>query len=81
MIKSAKEIAANQNTSLFDTSCEQVMRAIENASSIGKRSCLFNPRPVELYSAVKLEFQRHGYRFEPYGYSGGVWQDAENICW
>lgn len=81
MIKSAKEVAAKQNMYRFDAACNKVMKAIETASSIGKRSCLFDPRPVELYSAVKAEFQKHGYRFEAYGYSGGVWQDVENICW
>lgn len=81
MIKPASEVAAGQNMAYFDKACEDVMRAIENAASIGKRSCLFDPRPTELYSAVKMEFQKNGYRFEPIGVWGGVRQDGEYICW
>lgn len=81
MIRPASEVAASQNMYHFDKACEDVMRVNENAASIGKRSCLFDPRPTELYSVVKAEFRKNGYRFEPIGVLGGVRQDGEYICW
>lgn len=80
MIKPASEMAI-QNTGLFDKACADVMKQIEKASKEGRRSCLFDPRPTDLYSAVKIEFQKNGYRFEPIGVWGGVRQDGEYICW
>lgn len=30
---------------------------------------------------VREYFKKLGYKFKPTGYSGGVWQDSENIYW
>lgn len=82
MIKTAKEVwEAQSNRADFDSACKCVMKCIEIASSQGRRDCIFDPAPAEQYSAVRAEFEKHGYRFEPYGYCGGVWQDVESICW
>lgn len=82
LIRSAKDVWNNQSErGLFNEACQGVMREIERASESGYRHCVFDPRPVDMYSSVKVEFQKFGYRFEPYGYCGGVRQDVENICW
>lgn len=73
--------AGQKNRTEFENACNEVMDKIKNASKEGKRCCLFDPRPTDFYSSVKEEFIKNGYRFEPYGVSGGVRQDCENICW
>lgn len=74
----AEEYRQNEE---FERAIEGVMSVIERAASEGRRKCLFDPRPVHLYEAVKKEFERSGYYFAPVGRIGGVWQDCENICW
>ena len=77
----------------YQQAVESVMKAIENASKDGKRKTCFNPSAywyvtkdgvrtfMKFDDEVKEAFKRHGYRFEPTGYIGGVWQRTENICW
>lgn len=82
MIKSAKDVWDSQeNRDDFEKACDSVMRAIEKASAGGKRDCAFKPHPSDQYHAVRAEFEKHGYRFRPTGYIGGVWQHTEEICW
>ena len=82
MIKSAADVWNSQsNKGDFDKACAMVMRYIEKASSEGRRDTVFDPRPVEMYDAVKDEFKKHGYTFKPTGFIGGVWQRSEQICW
>ena len=80
-IMSAEECWNTQtNRTDFINACNKVIAEIRRARESGKRECLFNPR-TDQYAAVKTEFEKKGYTFRPYGYSGGVWQDAEMICW
>lgn len=77
----------------YKKAVESVMRAIERASENGLRKTCFNPSAywyeteygtrtfMKFDDEVKAEFKRYGYRFEPTGYIGGVWQRTENICW
>lgn len=82
MIRSAADVWASQkNHGEFDEACAYVMRYIEKASAEGRRDTVFDPRPVEMYDAVKAEFKKHGYTFKPTGFIGGVWQLTEHICW
>lgn len=54
--------------------------SIEDAKSEGLTKTLFNVSP-EYETEIKIMYERQGYKFEPYGYSSGVWQLCENICW
>lgn len=77
----------------YKKAIESVMRAIERASKEGFKKTCFNPSAywyttesgIRTYmrfdDEVKNEFKKHGYRFEPTGYVGGVLQRTENICW
>lgn len=77
----------------YKQAVDSVMRAIERASSEGRRKTCFNPSAywyetedgtktfMRFDDEIKAEFKRHGYRFEPTGYIGGVLQRTENICW
>jgi hypothetical protein len=77
----------------YKQAVESVMRAIERASQEGRRKTCFNPSAywyvtesgvrtfMRFDDEVKVEFKKHGYRFEPTGYIGGVLQRTENICW
>lgn len=77
----------------YKKAVESVMRSIERASLQGKTKTCFNPSAywyktqygvdtfIDFYDEVKEEFKKHGYRFEPTGYVGGVLQKTENICW
>lgn len=75
----------------FNEACERVMRAIEKANRNGYCHVIFSPwaknyriyqdNSDPMYSAVKKKFIELGYTFKPFGYSGGVRQDGENICW
>ena len=77
----------------YKQAVESVMRSIEEASKNGRRKTCFNPMAywyeteygtrtfMNFDDEVKEEFKKHGYRFEPTGYIGGVWQRTENICW
>ena len=98
MIKNANEMMENATKNKhyevgYKRAVESVMRAIEKASTEGRRKTCFNPSAywyetesgvrtfMTFEDEVKSEFQKHGYRFEPTGYIGGVWQRTENICW
>lgn len=81
MIVSASQMAKETDTTLFDLACKHQMQTIKEAAANGRRECLFDPRPTDLYQAVKTEFSNHGYTFHPIGVIGGVRQDGEMICW
>lgn len=81
-IPTAEQIwRAQTNRTDFDNACKSVLRAIEKASADGKREIVFDPLPRDQYNAVKATFFMKGYKFRPYGYSGGVWQNCELIGW
>lgn len=64
--------------------CNKVDRQIKMAVSANKNYCLFvcdMDADADVYDEVKQMYQAEGYKIVPYGYSGGVWQRAENICW
>ena len=77
----------------YTQAVDSVMRAIERASKEGRRKTCFNPSAywyvteygtrtfMKFDDEVKEAFKKQGYRFEPTGYIGGVWQRTENICW
>jgi hypothetical protein len=57
-----------------------VMDRIEWAKSRGfTRVCFSTERRHE--DQIKQMFLDKGYTFKPTGYSGGVWQLTEDICW
>lgn len=91
-LKRANELKKSASyEAAFNEACENVMKAIERNNDKGYCNVVFYPRaktyPIyqndsdPMYSAVKKKFIELGYTFEPLGYSGGVWQDGENICW
>ena len=77
----------------FKQAVESVIRAIERASERGHRKTCFNPSAywyitedgirtfMSFDDEVKEEFKKYGYKFQPTGYIGGVWQLTEDICW
>lgn len=78
----AKQVWEEQkNKGCFEGACLLVMKAIKKASYEGKRQCLFDPRPTDLYESVKKAFLEKGYHFAPIGVWAGVRQDGEYICW
>lgn len=81
MIKQASIVYQEMDKTKFEKACDSVMKTIEKASAQGLRNCCFNPIPSELYYAVKEEFRKHGYDFQPTGNIGGCWQQTEQICW
>jgi len=40
-----------------------------------------NDRYVDCTYEIKQWLKSLGYRIQPTGYCGGVWQDSEDICW
>lgn len=72
---------------------KSVLREILKAKAEGRRDCCYNPSDycykddkgeehrISYYEAAKGEFLKKGYTFRPEGWSGGVWQQTERICW
>ena len=54
-------------------------RRIREASASGSNRVCFSANKHE--SDVKRILIENGFRFEPTGYSGGVWQLTEDIVW
>ena len=64
--------------------CKKVDRQIEMAVNNKKNICLFDcdvDADADVYYEVRRMYEAEGYKIVPYGYSGGVWQRAEKICW
>lgn len=57
---------------------------IREAMARGNRSCHFGSIDYEMSEYERLakeEFLKRGFHFVPTGYSGGVWQHTQDICW
>lgn len=67
-----------------DSVCQKVDTAIKRATENGKCCCTFMcdmDGDADVYDVVRRLYEMEGYRIKPYGYSGGVWQRSEIICW
>lgn len=83
MIKITDEMK-NIKQKRIEEVCKKVDRQIERAVNNKKNICLFAcdmDADSDVYDEVKQMYQKEGYKIVPYGYSGGVWQRCENICW
>lgn len=83
MIKITDEMR-NMKQKRIDEVCKRVDKKIEQAVNEKKNHCFFDcdmDADSDVYDEVKKMYQGEGYKIVPYGYSGGVWQRAENICW
>lgn len=88
-IVTAAKMNANTDHTKLNYAIARVLDQIISASKQHKFKCVFNPpgyypptkEHIDYYDKVKEYFESLGYIFRPYGYSGGVWQDAEYICW
>lgn len=85
MIKAAQEVRNEMlDNDEYMTSLRKnishVMDRIEWAKSQGfTRICFCPERRHE--DQIRQMFLDKGYTFKPTGYSGGVWQLSEDICW
>lgn len=43
--------------------------------------CCDKEADADVYDEVRKKYERAGYKIVPTGYSGGVWQLTEDICW
>lgn len=83
------QMNANTSHEKLGYAIARVLDQIIAASKQQKFKCIFNPpryypptrEHIDYYDEVKEHFKSLGYRFRPYGFSGGVWQDEEYICW
>lgn len=83
MIKITDEMRNIKNKRIEEV-CNKVDRQIELAVRANQSYCLFvcdMDADADVYNEVKQMYQAEGYKIVPYGYSGGVRQRAENICW
>ena len=83
MIKITDEMR-NMKQKRIEEVCNKVDIQIKLAVSENKNYCLFAcdmDVDCDVYDEVKQMYQAEGYKIVPYGYSGGVRQRVENICW
>lgn len=76
----------NSREKRVDEIVETVNRGIRRAVEQGSHSCYFacskdSYSEIPFYEEVRSRFERAGYRIEPTGYIGGVWQRTEHIVW
>jgi hypothetical protein len=85
LIPSAQE--SRQITENHDIRRQEIEQAlsyqidrIARARAQGLSYASFNV-PSKYEYEIREMFLKKGYSFRPTGYSGGVWQLTENICW
>ena len=65
---------------------DSILRAIRNGNN---RTCLaytvaydkLSGKYIDCEDDIKTWLKGLGYQIKPTGYSGGVWQTTEDICW
>lgn len=92
-IPTAEETRMQTQPEGYKQAVASVLREIAKAKKQGRRDCVYYPpvyryrdergeeQTISYYMAVKDEFLKRGYTFRPEGWSGGVWQQTERICW
>lgn len=62
----------------------KVDKQIEFANELGQNRRLFDcskDGDADVYDEIREKYEKAGYKIVPTGYSGGVWQKTEDICW
>lgn len=85
----ANQMNANVDPEKLNYAISRVLNDVVKAAKQQKFKCIFSPpgyypptrEHIDYYDEVKEHFKSIGYRFRPYDFSGGVWQNEEYICW
>lgn len=89
-IPTPEELSSVDYETAVQLGVNEVVKSIKKAKIRGERKTMWlgyhkqtvNGISYEVEGALKKIFKTKGYWLEPYGYSGGVWQeDTYNICW
>lgn len=88
-IKKASELVKSDDRMQAMEYCAKwIMHNIEKANNAGRDRTCFTPtvtrvngRYIDCEPELRKAFRDAGYKFEPTGYIGGVWQRTIDICW
>ena len=83
MIKITNEMKSERKQRLTEMEAK-IDKRILNAVKNGNHSTYFacdKDGDKDIYDEIRKKYESEGYIIKPTGYSGGVWQLTEDICW